>query len=119
MTSAHITKPSPYLWRKFLGVFDQGCRFWTSEDGNACEFVIARVDDWRKWFDDRMHGEHGIDIEATLATKQDGWVFQEWSGRGDYFDGGGTPGKIWRLSDEPTEFPVFVFDPKYLPRSAR
>ncbi len=116
-----IKAPSRYLQKKFLDCFDQGCLFWTSEDGCPCEWVIARIEDWRVWFNDWAHDQRYLDEEKTLATMRAVWVYREWSGTGDdgYFDGGGRPGKIWRLSDTETPFPVFAFDPIYFPKGER
>lgn len=112
-------KPSPYLWKKFVDAFDQGTQFWTSEDGDACEWVIMRTSDWRYYMD---HDHGGTwDIEATAKTMREGFVCRCWLTR-DYFDGPGsemTSRRGWMLSEEPTEFPVLIFDPVYLPRGSR
>lgn len=112
-----VKAPSRYLWKKFTDAFDQGLRFWTSEDGDACEWVIMQCQDWRKWLE--QTGDGLWDIDATIKTKRDGFVERCWLER-EYFDapyptGGGHRG--WMLDKEPTGFPVFIFDPVHLPRN--
>ena len=123
MTTIH----SKHTYLKFMQCFDHGCQFWTSEDGSDCEIVITRhlplEPDAEP--DQRLYAANVILREfahvrgvktrtvselAKLLTPS--WVEQEWAGA-DYFDGGSgrRRGKIWRLSTDPTPFPVYVFDP--------
>ena len=110
---------SRYMQKKFADAFDEGLQFWTSEDGDDCEWVIMRSADWRKWLDSASCGRW--DTAATASTMREGFVRRAFMDR-DYFDGpypSDGPRKGWYLSDEETAFPVLVFMPVRLPRSNR
>lgn len=101
---------SRYMWKKFMDCFLDGCQFWTSEDGNACEFVIMRHDHWRS---DLKYQHPSERLDWSKMTNRCAWVEMEWVG-GDYFDGGNQKrGKVWRLTDQKTPFPVYAVEPIY------
>lgn len=106
---------TPYIAKKFHDTFDRGCQFWTSEDGDACELVITRTDDIASHLTAFARLEREYDLLTAGRCAEDlkpAWVFREWVGL-DFFDGrsGRRSGKTWRITDRPTEFPVWVFDP--------
>ena len=102
---------SPKLWRKFLAMFTDGTRFWTSIDGDAMDFVIVRrpnaLGALRETFP-------SCDVVLDRATMRETFVDYDWLPRehfDDPYEGAARRGKGWTLTDQPTPFPVLAFDP--------
>jgi hypothetical protein len=100
---------SPYLRKKFFDYFNDGCEFWTSEDGSLMSLVIARRKDWAEVL--QRNFEHRLNSPIDSSKGKPGFVYQEWAGR-DFFDGPGCGqrrGKVWRIADHVTPFHVIQY----------
>lgn len=102
---------TPYMRKKFASVFSRGCLFWSSEDGSEGELVIARRPDFREVIAHEYHYLlRKISVPLHDMPTREAWVYQEWVGR-EFYECTRRTGKVWRICDEPTEFPVMVIDP--------
>jgi hypothetical protein len=103
---SHVTN---YRWRKYLRAFQNGCQFWTSEDGYGCDLVVLPVPSALLIL--QTNFSH-LKIAWATATLRERWVHQEWVGS-EFFDGPYSRGrgKLWCFSSEPTAFAVLSLDP--------
>ena len=100
---------TPRLWHKFLSLFNDGCQFWTSQDGNAMDFVIVQRPNALK-----VLRENFISHDFTKASLKYGWVDYQWAEReffDDPYEHAARRGKTWQLSETETPFPVLYWNP--------
>jgi hypothetical protein len=112
--SLNLPRPdgvSPRVWRIFLRTFTDGCRFWTSVDGNEMDVVIVRRHDAVAVLDDTFGSHH---VPKHQDQLREAFVEYDWLPR-EHFDDpyAGAPrrGKGWIFSDTPTPFPVLRWCP--------
>jgi hypothetical protein len=102
---------SQYMVRLYWQTFQRGCQFWTSIDGSPCEIAIARQPNFFNLLVDKFGAQFPMLNVLKIEPK---WVEREWGDR-EYFDDpcpyASRRGKVWRICDEPTPFPVYVVDP--------
>jgi hypothetical protein len=97
--------------RLFMQNFKDGTRFWTSVDGMPGEFVIIRRPDALAVLRDRYDYCEAPWARCVLRER---FVERVWEGReffDDPYEGAPRRGKVWRLTDDPTPYPVLSWDP--------
>lgn len=90
--------------------FQSGCEMWTSEDGTLVSLAIKSRDDWQEVL--QREFAHIFAREAFDASRhKQRFAYREYVGR-DFFDGnsGRSKGKVWRIGDELTPFPVIEYE---------
>ena len=98
------------MWKKFLREFGYGCEMWTSEDGCLISLAIVCRDDAPAIL--RGAYSHWLQYEKplTMDRLKRRYAYREWVGA-EFFDGGTrTHGKVWRIGDDPTPFPVYEYE---------
>ena len=95
-------------WKEYLRLFSEPCEFWTSEDGSLLSLVILPSDN----APELLKAHHAFQNEPFDPTRiKSRHAVKEWVGQ-EFFDGrsGRQKGKIWRVTDEITEFPVLEYE---------
>lgn len=102
-------KPKKADSREFARTFRNGLEFWTSEDGSLMAVVIDRAEGWQDRL--KFYHQHIWQREAFDETRaKPRYVYRHWTGK-DFFDGGfQRRGKIWSLTDTPTQFEVMEYE---------
>lgn len=96
--------------RAFESFFKNGADFWSSEDGTLMALVIDRRADWAEVLQ-REFSHVFVNHKFHAQFMKPKFVYRHWVGQ-EWFDGscGQVRGKIWTVTDEPTDFPVYEYD---------
>lgn len=95
------------LEKRFKKEFQAPMEFWTGEDGTLMSVAIAFSPKWVKKL--REHIEIRCRQKFKTARVRKRFAFREWAER-EYWYFSGTKGKVWRLGDTPTPFPVYEYE---------
>ncbi len=106
----HAAKHTQPL-RSFVEDFIDGCEMWTSEDGTLVAIAVMDSAEWRDVLRKQFaHIWAHEKFNPARAIRRYAW--REWVGS-EFFDGPGPGqrrGKVWRVGDEPTAFPVMYYE---------
>jgi len=96
--------------KQFAQLFTTGLDCWSSEDGEMLAICIVRREDWAEVL--QREFAHVFDRNKFDPTRmRPTYVYRHWEG-GEWFDGssGRKRGKVWSVTEEVTEFPVYEYD---------
>lgn len=100
---------SKYMWNMFTSEFKEPLGFWTSEDGSLTSYVVMRCANPVNLFKECPSTDFIKDWTRGKVAIKEKYLIREWVGH-EFYECSGRIGKVWRVVDYETPFPVYELD---------